>query len=462
MFYRDGRVSEKVDPRVASDIVKAFAYAGDSQLALQTLDRINNAYFKAHALGELAVSYVKLRDKEKANALFSDQIKTVERFGNSEDEAIYLGTIAVSVGRFGEKERARSLLLQGIKKVEQISARGSQSTALRRIALSYAELGETTKDSALIEEALKTADRIGDDRDKRDTLIAIAKSYAGLGDKEKARALLGKIPEQSINFAVVESYTELGDGEKARALLKWIKEEHSSDEMYLMILAPFYDELSETMKDSALLEETIETSKRVSLNENDSYGLIALALSYAKLGETKKDRAWIDEALKTAERINNRRDSDKLRVQTEITMVLNEIAMSYARLGETMKDSALLEDAIKIAERTDIHHPSSEHAQSEVVRIYVKFAESSNDPILFLRDNVLKRPLPNSCKNQALDAILPSKSAIADVGRLRSLTSHYGDDRGGRAEALAIILMAVSRPDLIEKEKNSEKAAAGK
>jgi hypothetical protein len=54
-------------------------------------------------------------------------------------------------------------------------------------------------------------------------------------------------------------------------------------------------------------------------------------------------------------------------------------------------------------------------------------------------------------KNQALDAILSSKFAIADVGRLRSLTSHYGVGGPGKARALARILMACSRPELIGK-----------
>jgi hypothetical protein len=54
-----------------------------------------------------------------------------------------------------------------------------------------------------------------------------------------------------------------------------------------------------------------------------------------------------------------------------------------------------------------------------------------------------------------LEAILSSKLATADVGRLRSLISQYGDEKE-RVRALARILMACSRPDLIEMERNLE------
>jgi hypothetical protein len=83
----------------------------------------------------------------------------------------------------------------------------------------------------------------------------------------------------------------------------------------------------------------------------------------------------------------------------------------------------------------------------------------SNDPALYDKSfRLMELANGNVDKNRVLDAILSSKLAIADVGRLRSLTSHY-DSRSihyeeSKAEALARILMACSRPDLIGKEMN--------
>jgi hypothetical protein len=58
-------------------------------------------------------------------------------------------------------------------------------------------------------------------------------------------------------------------------------------------------------------------------------------------------------------------------------------------------------------------------------------------------------------RDRILNAVLISKLAIADVGRLRSLALNYSSEEGG-AGALARILMACSHPELIEKKKESE------
>jgi hypothetical protein len=57
-------------------------------------------------------------------------------------------------------------------------------------------------------------------------------------------------------------------------------------------------------------------------------------------------------------------------------------------------------------------------------------------------------------RNIVLRSILSTIQTTADVGRLRTLTSPYSEV--GKAPALAQILMAVSQPELIGKEKEAK------
>jgi hypothetical protein len=59
----------------------------------------------------------------------------------------------------------------------------------------------------------------------------------------------------------------------------------------------------------------------------------------------------------------------------------------------------------------------------------------------------------DSEKGPEIYAILSSKSAITDIGILRSLASKFGDEKT-RIRVLAHILMAYSHPELIEKERD--------
>lgn len=139
---------------------------------------------------------------------------------------------------------------------------------------------------------------------------------------------------------------------------------------------------------------------------------------------------------------------------------LGPIAVSYARIGEIVKDGALMEEAIKMAKSIDI---SQDRAQtlSEMVRYCGKLAESLNDPALYDKVfGLIKWSRDGYEKQLLLDAILSSKLALADVERLRSLVSYYANERE-KVSALASILKACSRPELIGQERNLKAPAIG-
>ena len=150
------------DNETLSVIARAFAYAGDSQLALQLVDRIKNARAKVDALIRIAEFYAELGDKERASALFSDAIKATERIGSASDKFHTLRSIAMSFVSRGEKEKAKSLLSDAIRVAERIDDNQDKAYALETIALSvYDPSGEIMKDGVLLTEVVKAADQIG-------------------------------------------------------------------------------------------------------------------------------------------------------------------------------------------------------------------------------------------------------------------------------------------------------------
>lgn len=184
----------------------------------------------------------------------------------------------------------------------------------------------------------------------------------------------------------------------------------------------------------------IKRDMRIAGNDlNNNYALTEIARALLYAGDSQF-------ALQVVERISDNRAK---------ASTLSAIAMSYAKLGKAMKDSALLAEAIKAAERiSDSNFKAS--TMSAIAKFYAKLAESSNDRELYFKTFKFIEGLgSDEYRDGILKSILASRLAIADVGRLRSLTSHYSSE-AGKARALARILMACSHPELIGKEKESE------
>src|SRR5262245_28765838 len=97
--------SRRSDSETSAAIAQAFAYAGDSQLALQFVGRINNARQKVDALSSIAEFHAKIGDEEKASALFSDAIEAAGRIGDADDKSSFLDQIVWSIAHLKEKEK---------------------------------------------------------------------------------------------------------------------------------------------------------------------------------------------------------------------------------------------------------------------------------------------------------------------------------------------------------------------
>jgi tetratricopeptide (TPR) repeat protein len=488
------------DAEAMTDIAEALTCAGDSQSALQVLDRIGANHSKADALKRLAEtyaqigdkeksgallsdmikmvermddggkvyalefiteSYIKLGDKEKAESLLPERIKAVERLNHSQDKAGFLIPIARTYARLGDKEKALALLEDAIRAARRISNSPNKAFTLSEIARSYAGLEETMKDGAILEEAIKIAGRmrINDGHFRSDIVNEVVQSYTRLGEPIKDGAMLKnaiKISERTgsdrFNYyhfgEIVRSYARLGDKDKARALLvdaiKMAERINRRDKTFaLRAIASSYAELGERVKAAALLEEAIKTADRINNDTSKSDILRAIARSYAEIGETMKAAALLEEVIKIADRISVHYYDYK-------AYALSETAESYARLGDKKKARALLEEAINKAAWIDSQNKPS--ALSAIVMTYARLAESSNDSALLyeVARRLIKRPQPDFERDQVLDAILSSKLAVADVERLRLLVVYY-DGEVEKTRAMARILMACSHPELIKK-----------
>ena len=464
---RIGADGSKVSALIA--IAKFYARLGDKERAsallpdaIKTAERISDDGSKASTLINIAESYAELGDTEKASALLPDAIKTAERISYDSTKAFVLRSAVRPINKIKDKEKARLLLSDLIKAAERISSDSDKSYVLSVITDSYTMLGKTMKDSALLSDAIETAARIGADHFKASALINIAESYVKLDDKEKARALLSdaiKTAERiskeffkaSALGAIAESYAKLGDKEKAGALLSdaiRTAERISDDGLKAAALrstASFIAGIENKEKTGPLLSDAIKAAGRINSGDHKAYALITIAESYARLGDKERASALLSDAIRAAERVIDNGPK---------AIALMLIAKSYASVGDKEKARALLLDIIKTAEQINIEF-SKDSTLSEIVEFYVKLAESSDDPALYeVSFRLIEGIRDDSRKNQALDAILSSKFALADVGRLRSLTSHYGVGGPGKARALARILMACLRPDLIGKESN--------
>jgi tetratricopeptide (TPR) repeat protein len=174
-----------------------------------------------------------------------------------------------------------------------------------------------------------------------------------------------------------------------------------------------------------------------SLNDNKALSAIAQAFVYA--GDSPH-------ALQALDRIQG--DINK-------TNALSAVAQSYTKLGDKERASALLAEAAKTAGLIS-DDDSKAFALGDIALSYAKLAESSNDGALYTQTFRFIEGLgSDDARENVLQSILSSGLTVADVGRLRALTSHFSSE-AGKANALAQILIAVSHPELIGQEKEAE------
>jgi tetratricopeptide (TPR) repeat protein len=416
------------DGDALSVIAQAFAYTGDLKQSSEILNRITDNYVNARAQVELADSYTKLGEKDKASAMLGDAATKAEQIADGRNKAFALDGLARSYAKLGEKEKAatlladavkaalltrddkdragilmsiassyawiggtmkdRGLMAHAVKTMELVNDDREKDLVLNSLALSYAQLSEKQKDSTLLSEAVKMEGLTSNDGSQGFGLTLIASYYAKLGEKEKATALLGdalgKAQLISNNLSkvyalssIAESYAKFGDKEIASALLAdAVKKaekinDNVSEVRALESIAEAYSEPLEKEKASALLRNAVKKAELISVDESKASALNSIAQSYAKLGEKRGDGALLADAIKAVGLINEVSYRDA---------ALNSIATSYARLGVIRKDSSLVAEAVKTVGLTSNNNSGT--ALEAIAESYAKLGEIKKDSAL--------------------------------------------------------------------------------
>jgi len=128
--------------------------------------------------------------------------------------------------------------------------------------------------------------------------------------------------------------------------------------------------------------------------------------------------------------------------------VLTEIAQAFVYAGDS-------QFSLLVVKRIS-DDDSKANALRAIAASIAELAESSNDRTLYDKTfGFIEGFGDDRSKDRILDVILSSKLSVADVNKLRSLTTHYGVGGPGKARALARILMACSHPELIGKKEEA-------
>jgi tetratricopeptide (TPR) repeat protein len=163
-------VSKTSDSQTLTIIAQAFTYAGDSEFAIEILNRIDTNEAKAEALRAVADSHVRIGDKQKASALLSEAAQAVRRTSDvdkilgdvSYRKAESFTKIAESYAKIGAGENASALLSDAIRIIEQAGGRANKAQTLKAIASAAGNLVEKDKAKNLLLQVINAADKIPD------------------------------------------------------------------------------------------------------------------------------------------------------------------------------------------------------------------------------------------------------------------------------------------------------------
>ena len=203
---------------------------------------IENNWYKAKALVDIASYYTKAGQKEKASELLSQALQVAPASALKDDQENYVWDyIAIGYAEAGQYDQALSVAQsiedtphqgmvlikivnfyteagqydQALSVAQSMENSWYKTKALDDIATSYAVAGQ-------YEQALKVAQVIEDTESKASALVKIASYYTKAGQKEKASELLSQAlkGENSIDVLVdiAIEYAALGQYEQAQTI----------------------------------------------------------------------------------------------------------------------------------------------------------------------------------------------------------------------------------------------------
>jgi tetratricopeptide (TPR) repeat protein len=334
--------------KALSEIAIALAKAGQFELALSTAREIEVAWGKAEALSEIAIALAKAGDISKARETLELALSTAREIEVAWGKAEALSEIAIALAKAGDISKARETLELALSTAREIEDARDKAMALSEIAIALTKAGQ-------FELAMSTAREIEDARDKAMALSEIAIALAKAGQFELA---LSTAREIEVAFWKAMALSEIaialakaGDISKARETL----------ELALSIAREIEDawRKAEALSEIAIalakvgkFELALSTAREIEDTWERARALSEVAAALAKAGK-------FELALSTAREIEDARR--KAEAISEVAAALAkagkfELALSTAREIEDAfwKAEAISEVAAALAKAGDI------------------------------------------------------------------------------------------------------------
>ena len=157
------------------DIAAAQAEAGGIAVAMQTAEKIDDASWRARALRDIAAAQTKAGN-------IAEAMQIAEKFDNALNRVRALRAIAAAQVETGDNAGARVTLAEALQTAEKIDIASGRARALNAIAAAQVEAGDNAGARVTLAEALRAAEKIDNAGNRVQALGTIAAARAKAGD----------------------------------------------------------------------------------------------------------------------------------------------------------------------------------------------------------------------------------------------------------------------------------------
>lgn len=328
-------------PDSARSAIPAF------ETALGLWRQLEERYWEALSLSNLAQVYDSLNEDEKAFDYYNQALPLQKAVGDQRAEAATLDALAEIYFQKGEKQKALDYFNQALplrKAAGDLRGEGLSLIGLGRV---YSSLGERQKALEVFNQALPLFKAVGDRGGEALATANIAKVYFNIGDLQKALdsynqalsvfvAVGNRSAEATTKIDIGNVYYEQGKTEKALDLfmqaLSFFRAVHDGrrEATTLNNLGVIYDRMGEWQKALEFYTEALLTHRASGNQGGEATTLSSIGTLFYSLGESQKALEIYGQALSLHRLI--------IDPAGEAT-TLNNIGSVYSALGE--KDKAL-------------------------------------------------------------------------------------------------------------------------
>lgn len=243
---------------VLSALAIKYAEVGQYDLAIQTLQKIDNLDWRADVSWKIARKLTEARQYEQA-------LKLIETIKRADERNFALEDLAKKYAEAGQYDQA----LQTAKLIKKICLRHS---AVKKVVEKYVESGQ-------YDQALQIAKRARKNDFKAEFLLTVANGLTNAEMSSQVAALLSKLLHLSPSVENTIAYRNL----------------------LLIKIAEQYLRVKQSDKAAEVLSQALEETSAIEVTAAKAYALTDIAIKYAELGQTPTARTVLSQALQIVE-----------------------------------------------------------------------------------------------------------------------------------------------------------------